>query len=351
MRLSAEVAQAGMRIGAPGSAVDEVDGVGRLLASYQRFRTTDPVWAESELGQLTAPQRLKVHGDGSAFDATMSVAGFGSISLCLLRLGAEVTVDGPPQSRYMTVLVPLQGTIEAAHQGEEFVAVPGRTHVVLSEVDSTHMRWSADCAVIFLRADIEALRSELAGMLPDAGIEALRFAPRVESVKSRTAMLGAIHLLSSSLTPEGLAPPPATERHLRQHGLTTVLFGLEHNYSAALRDPAPLISNRAVRHAIDVIHAEEAAHLTVVDVAREVGISLRALEIGFKKQVDMSPSQYLKKARLHRAHTDLLAADTADDATVGGIAMDWGFSHAGRFSQAYRAEFGESPAATLRRRR
>jgi transcriptional regulator GlxA family with amidase domain len=179
----------------------------------------------------------------------------------------------------------------------------------------------------------------------------VRFAPRVASVTSRAAILGALHLLSASLTAEGLAPPPATERHLRQHTLTTVLFGLEHNYSAALRDPAPLISNRAVRHAIDVINAEEAAHLTVVDIAREVGIGLRALEIGFKKQVDMSPSQYLKKARLHRVHADLLAADTADGATVGAIAMNWGFSHAWRFTQAYRSEFGEPPATTLRRRR
>ncbi|KPI10569.1 transcriptional regulator with only HTH domain, AraC family [Actinobacteria bacterium OK074] len=325
-------------------------GIGHLLTGYERFHTSDPTRAESELCQVTAPQRLTVRGDGSAFDAALSVAGFGSISLCLLRMGTEVTVDSPPQSRYMTVLVPLTGTIAAAHQGEEFVAVPGRTHVALSEGTSTHMRWSEDCTVVFLRVDIEALRSELAGMLPDTGVETLRFVPRVESVASRAAMLGSLHLLTSSLSTAGLAPPPAMERQLRQHTLTTVLFGLEHNYSAALRDPAPLISNRAVRHAIDVIHAEETAHLTVVDVAREVGIGLRALEIGFKKQVGMSPSQYLKKARLHRAHIELLAAGAADEATVGGIAMEWGFSHAWRFSQAYRAEFGESPSATLRRR-
>ncbi len=349
MRLSADATPTDMRIGA-GFAMDEVDGVRRLLTSYQRFRTSDLARAESELGQLTAPQRLKVRGDGSAFDATMSLAGFGSISIGLLRHGAEVTVDSPPQNRYVTVLVPLTGTIEAAHQGEEFIAAPSSTQVALSEADNVHMLWSEDCTAIFLRVDAEALRSELAGMLPDADVETLRFAPRVASVTSRAAMLGALHLLTASLTAEGLAPPPATERHLRQHTLTAVLFGLEHNYSAALRDPAPLISNRVVRHAIDVINAEEAAHLTVVDVAREVGIGLRALEIGFKKQVDMSPSQYLKKARLHRVHTDLLAADTADNATVGGIALNWGFSHAWRFTQAYRAEFGESPATTLRRR-
>jgi AraC-like DNA-binding protein len=348
--LSTDATQVGTRIGA-GLAVDEVDGVSLLLTNYQRFRTSDPTWAESELGQLTAPQRLRVRGDGSSFDATMSVAGFGSISLCLLRLGTEVTVDSPPQSRYVTVLVPLTGTIEAAHQGEKFIAVPGSTQVALSEADSVHMQWSGDCTAMFLRIDTEALRSELAGMLPDARVETLRFAPRVDSVMSRTTILAALHLLAGSLTAEGLAPPPAMERHLRQHTLTAVLFGLEHNYSAVLRDPAPQISNRPVRQAIDIINAEESAYLTVADVAREAGIGLRALEIGFKKQVDMSPSQYLKKARLHRVHTDLLAAEPANGATVGEIAMNWGFSHAWRFTQAYRAQFGESPATTLRRHR
>jgi AraC-like DNA-binding protein len=332
-------------------AVNSFDGVERLLNPYQRFRTSDPGQAETESGQLLSRHRLGVHGERSAFDAAVSVASFGTTSLYLLRYGAEVTIDRPPQSRYMTVLIPLTGTIEATHQGEEFVAVPGKSHVVLSEADNVHMRWSEDCTVISLRADIEALRSVLGGMLPGVDVKELRFVPRVESVSSRASMLGAIHLLTSSLTTQGLAPPASTERHLRLHALTTVLLGLEHNYSEIIRDPAPQISNRAVRRAIDIINAEEAAELTVVDVAREIGISLRALEMGFKKQIDMPPSQYLKKARLHRAHAELLAADAAAGTTVGGTAMNWGFAHAGRFSRAYRAEFGESPAATLRRRR
>ena len=111
-----------------------------------------------------------------------------------------------------------------------------------------------------------------------------------------------------------------------------MLLGLEHNYSSAIHDPTPQVSNPAVRRAIDIINAEETADLTVMDVARELGISLRALEIGFRKQTDVSPSSYLRRVRLHRAHAELLVSD----GTVGQIAMNWGFAHAGPFSRAYR---------------
>jgi transcriptional regulator GlxA family with amidase domain len=51
--------------------------------------------------------------------------------------------------------------------------------------------------------------------------------------------------------------------------------------------------------------------------------------------------------RLDRAHQDLKAADPAND-TVTAIAGRWGFSHAGRFSLAYKATFGRAPSDTLR---
>ena len=51
--------------------------------------------------------------------------------------------------------------------------------------------------------------------------------------------------------------------------------------------------------------------------------------------------------RLDRAHRDLQAADPAVD-TVTAIAGRWGFTHEGRFSTAYKREFGTAPSETLR---
>jgi transcriptional regulator GlxA family with amidase domain len=72
----------------------------------------------------------------------------------------------------------------------------------------------------------------------------------------------------------------------------------------------------------------------------------RAVQYMFRRHLDTTPMAYLRRIRLDRAHRDLLAADPSHD-TVSAIATRWGFAHTGRFSQVYRAEFGESPSVTL----
>ena len=62
----------------------------------------------------------------------------------------------------------------------------------------------------------------------------------------------------------------------------------------------------------------------------------------------MGPARYLWLRRLHLARRALLLASEGG-ATVTSVAMAHGFWELGRFSVGYRALFGESPSATLRR--
>jgi AraC-like DNA-binding protein len=59
--------------------------------------------------------------------------------------------------------------------------------------------------------------------------------------------------------------------------------------------------------------------------------------------------RYLRAARYEKVRAALRRADPEENIT--GIAARWGFGHFGRFSVEYRRLFGESPSATLRRRR
>ena len=58
--------------------------------------------------------------------------------------------------------------------------------------------------------------------------------------------------------------------------------------------------------------------------------------------------KYLQQVRLRRARELLLEASPAE-ATVAAVASGLGLTHRGRFAAAYRRQFGESPAETLRR--
>jgi transcriptional regulator GlxA family with amidase domain len=63
-----------------------------------------------------------------------------------------------------------------------------------------------------------------------------------------------------------------------------------------------------------------------------------------------SPIAYARLRRLNFARLTLLKADSAAT-SIADVARSHGFSEPGRFAVAYRALFGESPQASLRRAR
>lgn len=127
---------------------------------------------------------------------------------------------------------------------------------------------------------------------------------------------------------------------------STLLQVFPNTYADAERDDHPEISAPLVRRAIDYIQANCARDIAIAEVAAAINVTPRAVQYMFRRHLDTTPLGYLRRVRLERAHRDLLAADPSCD-TVSAIAGRWGFAHTGRFSQAYRAEFGESPSATL----
>ena len=117
-------------------------------------------------------------------------------------------------------------------------------------------------------------------------------------------------------------------------------------YADAERVAHPEVSAPQLRLAIDYIHDNCARDVAMADVATAMNVTPRAVQYMFRRYMDTTPMAYLRQVRLQRAHRDLLGADPSRD-TVGAIATRWGFAHTGRFSQAYRAAFGESPSITL----
>jgi AraC-like DNA-binding protein len=61
----------------------------------------------------------------------------------------------------------------------------------------------------------------------------------------------------------------------------------------------------------------------------------------------MSPSQYILARRLVAVRSELIRSDW-QETKVAQIALDYGFSHLGRFAGVYRNQFGELPGETLR---
>jgi AraC-like DNA-binding protein len=83
----------------------------------------------------------------------------------------------------------------------------------------------------------------------------------------------------------------------------------------------------------------------VEDMARVVGVSVRAVQNAFRRFRSCTPTEALISRRLEYARRLLRQAPPGT--TVTHVAMDCGFFHLGRFSGRYAQVFGERPSETL----
>lgn len=109
-------------------------------------------------------------------------------------------------------------------------------------------------------------------------------------------------------------------------------------------DPGKSVARRAREY----IEARAAEPVRFTELARNLGVSLRALQIGFRRQFGCSPREFLMTCRLQMARERLLSAD--GQTRVSAVAYECGFSDLAVFSQKYREAYGELPSETVRRR-
>ena len=117
-------------------------------------------------------------------------------------------------------------------------------------------------------------------------------------------------------------------------------------------DPVP--ADRAdahpatLRRAVAFIESSCDQDIGLADVARAAHVTPRAVQLAFRRHLDTTPHEYLRTARLARAHQQLRDAVPGDGTTVTAVAARWGFTPS-RFTAHYRAAYGGAlPSQTLR---
>ena len=98
---------------------------------------------------------------------------------------------------------------------------------------------------------------------------------------------------------------------------------------------------RYVRQAVDLLINSGEKTVRVADVASTIGISRSYLSEIFKREMKVSPQQFLMNFRMERAG-DLLRST---DSPVGVIAEELGYADAMAFSKAFHKHFDMSPSA------
>jgi AraC-like DNA-binding protein len=103
-----------------------------------------------------------------------------------------------------------------------------------------------------------------------------------------------------------------------------------------------------LRRAITFIDENAHRDITIADIAAAAFVTIRAIQLVFRRHLDTTPTEYLRRVRLDHARQDLMGADPARD-SVAAIAYRWGFPNPSRFAAQYRQTYGVRPSHTLHR--
>lgn len=114
---------------------------------------------------------------------------------------------------------------------------------------------------------------------------------------------------------------------------------MENNASEKVRNEAPDL--KYVNKAIRIISEHYAEKIKITDIADMVGINRSYLSNLFKKELSVSPQEFLINYRLDKAAQML--SETED--SVGNVASAVGYADPLAFSKAFKQKFGVSPRA------
>ncbi len=99
---------------------------------------------------------------------------------------------------------------------------------------------------------------------------------------------------------------------------------------------------KILARALDYVHGNYAAPISVERLAMVASTSVRNLQIVFKQELGMTPGSYIQQYRLHRFRHTLAQAGSVTEA-----AYACGFKHLGRLTERYARVFEQNPSYHL----
>ena len=211
------------------------------------------------------------------------------------------------------------------------------------------MTTSDDYSSLAVKIEPRALDDALEAVLGRSVGQPLALGPGIDlRTRVGAGWVRLVRLFLDEAGPGGVASSEMVAAPLREAVLHGLLRVVDHPYREALDAPVPSFGPAALRRVVDAVEADPARELTLTDMARIGAVSVRTLQELYRRHLDTTPTEHLRRTRLARAHHELRAADPTET-TVSAVARRWGFVHIGRFARSYRERYAEAPSATLRR--
>jgi AraC-like DNA-binding protein len=103
------------------------------------------------------------------------------------------------------------------------------------------------------------------------------------------------------------------------------------------------------RRIVNYIEQNIKDEISLEELARQANISLRSLYVLFKKNANTTPKNFIRLKKLEQVYATLMNP-ARNFINVTEVALNYGFTHLGRFSEFYKATYGMLPSEAIHSR-
>ncbi len=268
---------------------------------------------------------------------------FAGIGLSSISYGDDVQVRCPDLQGIYHFQVVTQGECRW-HFPDQRLRLQRGQALMMNPGEKIDLTYSADCEKVIVKVPEQLVREaclEQAGLVPRAGVRFERKVIELEQSLGFMRLLDAL-LLEANETELDLS-------HLQLPYRDILIRKLLQQFDSNAQPGGDLpIHDRSFSQLLAYVDAHIRDDLSVEELAQVGNVSVRTVYNLFAKYFNVTPKLFIKQSKLKSLREDLKHNPGIRNVTE--VALDYGFTHLGRFSSDYRKMFGELPSETLRQR-
>lgn len=276
----------------------------------------------------------------SHFTASLSHRRAGMVDLCRISYGAQARVISEGLEDIYHVQFILRGHCRYRLAQTTLELSAGHVLVINSN-EPLDLTYSADCEKLILRIPSSMLDDACTEHRWFKPNEHIKFSQSPHKFENIDSLMTLLRLLCDEA--ESDAATPQMLQHYNRLVTTKLMVMLKHNVNmitAAQHSPS---FDRLVNYIERNIKLE----LSAEQLAQYAGVSVRSLYLLFEKNTKSTPKNFVRQKKLEQVHT-LLTDPSQSCPSVTTVALEYGFTHLGRFSELYKSTYGVLPSQSIR---
>jgi len=326
---------------------EELPTLKNPLSNFPLFKTDCIDDAHRLIDELLPPHKIRVINDDELLDVSFDRIQLSGLSLVHVSYGSSVVVTPSIDVDTYFLQTTMFGSGEIIYDQGIIKTQPGDT-VLTSPSRPYHMRLGKNCSRLLAQIDSSRLKRYLSSLLNDDITEEVVFDVNTRNYNENLS--ATINYIMS----QAIAIPEVFSRASIMNCysdlvISTLLELQPHNYSSRLSSSDSLMLPRQVKKVIDYIEGNIKEPLSLIELAKISGVSVRTLQRNFMRHVGKTPTDYIRREKLSAIHRKLLTGDRSTRGFITKLLLDYSISDFGRFSKRYYQQFGCTPSATLKK--